>query len=1166
MAIRAPRTARYLSSLFFLLPGCGSGPVPQADLGTSTRAVSIPAESEAIGSLKLEATPLFYGKLWCPSGVQCASADIDDDQRLDIVRIDSVGALGSEGAVWVARGDGWSFGKPRIMGWCDPKDHCTLGDVDGDGQLELIGFRPYAGEAYFIRLQEDAKGKAEFMHKGLCHEGARCQAVDLNRDGLAELVELSQDGGVRVFDNLGKGSFDKPRVLDKGVCSNADCRIADLDADGVAELVRLPKHDQGPVSVVWLGAKRFGETELWLKSACDNGRCELADFTGTGASELLSHEGKSLRVLGYRAKGESFELTLKLPVTCAATDHCWWSDATADGRADLWRRTSAGHLYVYPMRDLVSNLQAVALDYTLLAQRYGRGVNREFEQHLFFGIHAAMGIPQDWDRKFGPARFDWPADVTRLSDADYDAKSLPLWHRGQSMIQSIFLAMPAESRLTDGIEQRRWQRAMGHVIAARTSLFSDPVGTTRRAGVGRCGNVVVHDQYALDDGEHVAPSYIARYYDAFREPDQRRRVSDATAALTAVWEGFRCLSQEELGKLEGAFVEAVNTTLLDLQSRGQPVLARRMWDRSLPLALIFFDAVQHFTVPQTWRLLQIRFEAGVPLMPDLPPRGFNFAEAASDAACRTLWCQLYRSSARSLPENRVLTLDEIGVWLANVGDNRLERFDALADRLLPGLVDLRHLGEGDCMLREVLTFGMRCPSDDTCGSPGLALSPYPGTPGDPVPGGLGSDLTHLMTDRGTLPTHNGCDGSGGSESPAPPIAGCGGPPMRTRAGAFSPNPEMDRIFRCSLSGTEVQMDYELTPECLVIQDGDDSGGSGGSGGSAGSGGDGGAGGTAGDGGAGGTAGAGGAGGGDGTGADSASTDINSTSTQDELYRLFASGAAGGRSATQIAEAIVNGIRARGVGRVPTVGEVLDLMRNNAADYFGPTRWRTVRDPNVTFRGQPHPGGTDSNNDIRYNPAMLQDTAESFISEHGGTVHDFVMTFAIHEYIHVTVNELAQSNAIDGSWLHDFTNVHTSITQPLLGRSCGIDQDCGSSCGLGDAIAKRFANCVAGDPSTLSEDVRCRLAQDYCDDRGHGDLRGYVTAGGCTGSPSVNINSECFAVICTDTGSVSSACCGAISGGAPPSVFFIPRVDPGPMPPRPGLLIDGLPWAAGASLP
>lgn len=1160
MAHATRLAARYLSPLLLLVPGCTEG-APSAD-STTVQGVSIPEESEAIGTLQLQSSAMFKQAKYCPSGVQCVSADIDDDDRNDIVRLDESGALGTPGGVWVARGDGWGFGNSRLMGWCEPKDDCTLGDVDGDGRPELIGFRPYAGEAYYVRLRDDAKGELIQFGKGLCWEGSHCQVADLNRDGRADVVELN-DNGLRVFDNLAKGGLGKPRILGGGVCKEATCRLGDIDGDRIPDLVRLPKDDQGAVDFVHLDEKRFGTATPWLDGACSDGRCDLADVLGTGTLQLLSVEGKYLRLFGYRAKGESLELTLKLPISCGTGERCWWSDATADGRADFWRQTLKGNLLIYPMRDLVGTLQATVLDYTLLTQRYGQGVNKEFETALFESIHTDLDFPKEWDEQFGPERFSWPADVVRMSDAAYASDSMRLINRANGSVASLLGRLPSESALTDGIEQRRWQRAMGQIVAARTALLSDALGATRRAGVGRCGNVVVHDHYLLDDGEHISPGYLARYYDAFREPDQRLRVSQASAALTAIWEGFRCLSQAELNSLELAYVEALTTTLADLQDRAHPVLARRMWDRSLPLTLLFFEAVQHHTVPQTWRLLQLRFDRGVPLLPDLPPRGFDFAAAAADAACETLWCELYRSSARSLPENRVLTLDEIGVWLPNLGDNRLERFEAFAERLMPGLIDLRRLGEGDCMLGEVLRFGMRCPSERTCDAPSAALATYPGMSVDPAPGVLGSDLTHLMTDRTSLPTHNGCDGGSSGSSPAAPLAGCGGPPMRTRAGAFSPDPMMDRMFRCALASTHVDMDFELSADCLVVQGDPSSGGSGGTSGAGGAGGSGGTGGSSGPGGTAGTGGTGSAG----SGPDP-SDDLEKPSTKIEMLRLFTgAGSVNGRTSYDFALAMVKAIRNRGIGPVPTVGQVMDQMRASASDYFGPGATRLYADPKAHLRGGiPHVGGTNGDNDIIYNPNLMGEAAAEFNDKFGGTTHDFVTTFLSHEFVHVVMNEMAGAGIISKVWLNDSRSVHDTITRPLLGRSCGIDQDCSSSCGLGDAIARRFASCVEGDPGTLSEDVRCRFAQDYCDGRGHGDMGGYVTGTGCTGSPNVSVNSECFAVNCADPGSVTSACCGAISGGLPPSVFFIPRVDPGPMPPRPGLIIDGLPWADGYPLP
>jgi hypothetical protein len=240
---------------------------------------------------------------------------------------------------------------------------------------------------------------------------------------------------------------------------------------------------------------------------------------------------------------------------------------------------------------------------------------------------------------------------------------------------------------------------------------------------------------------------------------------------------------------------------------------------------------------------------------------------------------------------------------------------------------------------------------------------------------------------------------------------------------------------------------------------------------------------------------------------------------------------------------------------------MDFMRRRAGEYFGPGAFRLWRG-----NGLESAAGTitDTTGEsiILYNPETLGSWGEDYISEHGGDIHNFVLSVLTHEYIHATVNEMALTGMVDRSWYRGSEAVHDHITRPMgINRSCGVDSGgCSGSCGLGEAIALRFARCLEEVRAPDAGDLRCRYSPDYCDDRVHGGLTGFTLGMGCYGSPDVGVDSECLVVNCADSGALSSACCGAMSGGALPRGVFIRLPDPGPRPPPPALWASGLPWA------
>lgn len=1111
---RKPSSQRVLLGSLVWLVGC-----IEIEEETQSRAAKV-RESD-VGTRTPQREPAFVAEAACPSKVSCSASDHNGDGRMDIVRRDPFGVFGPPGEVSIAMAHEWGYGPfERLADGCNEGDLCLVGDLDGLRGAELLRIEPKQGRVIAYRLHEGGKTEplAESVQEGFCQgDQPRCSIIPGAEDQRGpQLAWLDSKGLLWTLD-LGNEQT-KPRVRDTACAPGMQCRFAEVDAKpGPELLVWDPKESKG----IFVEPSGEGQGQ-WIGVDCASRTCEFADVDGDGLVDVLQRS-KEFGPLWWTSGTQwEFPFEAEEGATCNAKERCFWADGNGDGFDDLFRIDPLGTLSFHPTLDVRGRLEFATMELSLLATRQTRA---DYAQ-----IEAAQ---RSLVTAFAPNRVEpgYEAMEAPLDPAIYDARRRELETRIEWLVDAVLADVPTESDTSSDADVRRIRELTMDVVAARTVVSAAPLGVSRRGE--SCGNVVLHDRTILDGVEHRAPSYLFRFAEALALGEHDARVEELVGVMTAITAGLRCLNNDELVMLDAAFSDAVLQTADELRERGRPMAAKWLMDSAMPLVLLTFDAAKYTAVPPSYRLLSAR--VGSSIEPGaIPEAGFDFDDAAEDPSCDTFLCQTYGNRRRSDAGARGLMLDELGVWLPDpMSSGRLTRVDIDPHDLLTNMLDLRVFGEGDCSLLEVSTRAFTCPSRATCNSDRLAEDPLGGVmmPAGleayvPQPGDLGSSFTHLGTSRGPgLSTRNGCDGEGSGSGAAGGaiMGGCMGPPLGSRRGRFSADPELDTLMRCALeaSAAPIDTDLHLGSGCLASQDAPEEPeepeepaepeapeGEGGEGGDA--------------------------------PPSIAEMFRQYPDMRRQVVDVLRNGGTirfGGFEYSR--DQLVAGLRDAFPGaRNMTEENIIGLLSGDVADAV-----ERARPGSISGGALGETGGPSSNPNVTIN-----------IGAHAGMadpIGELARTL-VHEAVHVFMME-----AEHRGWIRSFGGAvdrdHRITGRLGLGTLCAAASDCSSGCGMEDEFIQRFQECANPVEPIDASDIQCRVARDYCEDRMLGRM-GAPLASGCVPSLSLASEPECLVVHCgSDAGTIASFCCGAESSGWSGAIpVFEVDVGPGPRPPRPTL--------------
>ena len=222
--------------------------------------------------------------------------DIDGDDDLDIIAANVSGA----NRVWINNGSGVFTDTSQMLGNSE-SDSMALGDVDGDGDLDLVvGNRGSTNSKPNSVWTNDGRGV--FTDTGQKLGSADSDSIvlgDIDGDGDLDLISGNANGQAnRVWVNDGAGIFDDTgQVLLVGNGNTQDIALGDVDNDGDLDLVT---GNGSEANRVWINSGRMPNrgfidaTNLALLTVNSNTRdIALGDIDADGDLDLIVASGDS---------------------------------------------------------------------------------------------------------------------------------------------------------------------------------------------------------------------------------------------------------------------------------------------------------------------------------------------------------------------------------------------------------------------------------------------------------------------------------------------------------------------------------------------------------------------------------------------------------------------------------------------------------------------------------------------------------------------------------------------------------------------------------------------------------------------------------------------------------------------------------------------------------
>lgn len=263
--------------------------------------------------------------------LQVVVGDIDNDGKIDVLNVNNFPA---QNFVWYRNiNNNGDFEAAQEIGSIYEPRNMAIGDIDGDGDLDVIGASPYNIPPYLVYYKNmDGLGNFGTLIEVSTPntQGQRAIIVtDIDGDGHNDLVVGSiTDRALTWYKNLdGNGSFDEGNIIISNYVNGSGIAVGDIDGDGDIDIV---------------AGSLMSDTMSWFENLDGNGTFGPPQEIGSSGSTMLSvflvdiDGDNDLDVIGSSVGSGVF---------------AWWENLDGLGNFSLEKTIDASLVttYIYPV-------------------------------------------------------------------------------------------------------------------------------------------------------------------------------------------------------------------------------------------------------------------------------------------------------------------------------------------------------------------------------------------------------------------------------------------------------------------------------------------------------------------------------------------------------------------------------------------------------------------------------------------------------------------------------------------------------------------------------------------------------------------------------------------------------------------------------------------------